>query len=116
MGNQFTIKKIEIKRTNRADRKGERNPWSPKLYLFIGNESIIENVINRRTRPYTEYKKQVLPKVMDSIRETDPDLYDKLKNVQWAWDRYNGCSVCPCSPGFYAKNRKNEFVDIFVTI
>ena len=108
------IKEIKIKRY--AKRQGEKKQSCPKMYLFINDETVIENLINRRNRPYNEYKKLIIPKVMESISKTDPDLFQRLKDVKWGWDRYCGCSVCPCSPGFIGEGAYHEPTDIYVTI
>lgn len=111
----FNIQKVEIRNTNLMSRRGERNSMAPKMYIFIKDESLIDNLMNRRDRPYNEYKKHIIPKVMKVIQTQDPALYDKLKDSKWSWDKYNGCTMCPCSPGFVVKG-KYETVDIFVSI
>lgn len=98
-----------------SGRYGERNRLSPKMYIQINNESIIDNLRNRRTRPYADYKKHLLPKALEIIREQDPALYERMKDAKWSWDKHCGCTVCPCSPGFVAKNI-NQPVDIWVKI
>ena len=108
------IKKIEINRY--AKRQGEKKQSCPKMYIFIQDESVMENLLNRRTRPYNEYKKTIIPKVLDSISKTDPDLFERIKNLKWGWDRYCGCSMCPCSPGFIGEGEYYESTDIYVTI
>ena len=108
------IKEIKINRY--AKRQGEKKQSSPKMYLFINNETVIENLINRRNRPYNEYKKLIIPKVMESISKTDPELFERIKDVKWGWDRHCGCSMCPCSPGFIGEGAYHEPTDIYVTI
>lgn len=111
----FNVQDVEIRKTSLITRKGERNPMAPKMYISIKRESLVENLLNRRNRPYSEYKKHIIPKVMEVIQTQDPALYDKLKDSKWSWDKNNGCSMCPCSPGFVVKGI-NETVDIFVDI
>ena len=83
-----------------------REKWNGKsrVYIFPKGENLVENLINRRTRPYTEYRKQVMPDVLEAMglpRDT------KVK-----WSRYAGCS-CPCSPGFIVPGWNQEvFVDV----
>jgi hypothetical protein len=108
------IKKIQINPNVR--RKGEKSPYAPKIYVHIENESILENLMNRRERTYTEYKKQVLPKVLETISQMDPDLFASIKDLKWGWDKNCGCSGCPCSPGFIGKGNIYLTTDIFVTI
>jgi hypothetical protein len=106
----------EIKINLNPRRQGEKKQTSPKMYLYINNESLVENLINRRNRPYNEYKKLIIPKVMESISKTHPELFARIKNVKWGWDRYCGCSMCPCSPGFIGEGAHYEPTDIYVTI
>lgn len=108
------IKEIKINRY--ARRRGEKKQSCPKMYIFIESESIMENLQNRRTRPYNEYKKTIIPKVLESISKTDPDLFGRIKDLKWGWDRYCGCSMCPCSPGFIGEGGYYESTDIYVTI
>jgi len=107
------VTKIQVREN--LKRGGEKNRLAPKLYINVKNETIFENLVNRRSRPFTEYKKHVIPKVMESLRDTNPRLYEKLKDAKWSWDKHCGCSVCPCSPGFIAKE-VIEFVDIWAEI
>lgn len=107
------IKEIKIQRYSR--RRGEKKQSCPKMYIFIQDESVMENLLNRRTRPYNEYKKTIIPKVLESISKTDPDLFERIKDLKWGWDRYCGCS-CPCSPGFIGEGGYYESTDIYVTI
>ncbi len=107
------IQKITVRSAEK--RSGEKNRLSPKLYIWVKNETILENLVNRRNRPFTEYKKHVIPKVMESLMHTHPHLHDRLKNAKWGWDKHCGCSMCPCSPGFIAKDII-EMVDIHVEI
>ena len=83
-----------------------REKWNGKsrVYIFPKGENLVENLINRRTRPYTEYRKQVMPDVLEAMglpRDT------KVK-----WSRYAGCS-CPCSPRFIVPGYGKEvFVEV----
>ena len=81
-------------------RFGEPKKLHHKIYIWIGKESIIENLFNRRNRPYEDYKKFVIPKIMEHLRMNNPDKYELLKDAKWSWNQNCGCSMCPCSPGF----------------
>lgn len=111
----MTPKKIEVRPVSVKSRQGERNWMAPKIYVHHSNETIIENLQNRRSRPYTTYKKELLPVVMEHIKHSHPHLHDRLKNATWSWDKYCGCSMCPCSPGFVAKGIYEQ-VDIWVDL
>jgi hypothetical protein len=81
-------------------RKGEPHRHKNKMYIFPQGETLIENLENRRNRPYNVYKKEVIPVVMELIKKEYPDYYEELKDTKWGWNQKCGCSMCPCSPGF----------------
>ena len=84
---------IDIRR-RRSSVPGERGnpPVKTRIYVSHADESIMEHLSNRHNRPYTLYRKEILPHIR---REMDiPD------DVKIRWNRYAGCSMCPCSPGF----------------
>jgi len=101
--------KIEnVKVINHSDKT---KSWGPdahgKIYFGIKDESLIDNLYNRRTRPYNEFRK-MLPDVLKAAGlDIDP------KNFRWS--QKAGCG-CGCSPGFvdkeYRMMRKNIYVDI----
>ena len=72
-----------------------------RVYVNIKGESILDNLMNRRERPYNVFKKEVMPKVMDHLEAT---LGIDRKNFKVSWSQYAGCS-CPCSPGFILKSQ-----------
>ena len=55
-----------------------------RVYVWPRGESILENLCNRRSRPYTEYRKLLAGK----------SFMEKAR-----WSQKAGCS-CGCSPGF----------------
>jgi hypothetical protein len=89
----FSIEK-EYSRTNEPHR------YKNKMYVFVANETLLDNIQNRRNRPYNIYKKEVIPVVMEKLKKKYPDYYEQLKDTKWSWNRKCGCSMCPCSPGF----------------
>ena len=76
-----------------------------RIYVFPTGESVMENLVNRRARPHSVYRKEVLPKLFAQLGW---DAGTKVK-----WSQYAGCS-CPCSPGFIVDSvyGKNVFVDV----
>jgi hypothetical protein len=88
--------------------KGWRKP--SRIYIWPKGETIMDNLNNRRQRPYTVYRKEVLPGVLAS-------LGIKIEDAQLRWSRYAGCS-CPCSPGFILDGYYSELngKDILVTL
>lgn len=63
---------------------------APRMYVDVADETILDNLMNRRRRPYNEYKRMIrmsgLPTVIDLTK--------------LSWSQKAGCSMCPCSPGF----------------
>lgn len=110
------IKNIRIE--HEKNRKGEPKRTHHKIYLFIENETLFENLMNRRNRPYNTYRKEVLPVVLERVKETDPVTYNLIKDAKWGWDKNCGCSMCPCSPGFISdiNGGYSNHRTIFVTI
>lgn len=77
-----------------------------RIYVWPQGETLIENLENRRTRPKTYYRKEVLPKVFEML--------NMPSDTKVRWSQYAGCK-CPCSPGFIIES--GDFSrDIFVTI
>lgn len=68
----------------------------PVIYFWPSKESVLENLENRRNRPYKEWKK-LIPEVLKQLNIVDP-------GYKWTWNQYAGCSMCPCSPGFVPSN------------
>ena len=76
-----------------------------RIYVHPQGETLMENLYNRKARPHSIYRKEVLPKLFTQLGWTPST---KVK-----WSQYAGCS-CPCSPGFIVENTYGR--DIFVDI
>lgn len=63
-----------------------------RIYIWPSNETISENLINRRSRPHEEWRMTIIPEL---IKRGFID-----KDTKMTWDRFAGCTMCPCSPGF----------------
>lgn len=87
----------------------DRDRTKSRLHVFIEGESILENLENRRSRPYTEFKKLLAP------------IFKMLGVAKARWSQKAGCS-CGCSPGFILDrlvmiNPDDQAAsDVFVTI
>ena len=89
---------------------------APRLYVST-NDSILQNLEDRRRRPYTLWKK-LLPSAVASVG-LDLDM------TPLRWSQYAGCS-CACSPGFILPRqsivispdaeRGMPFFDVVVTL
>jgi hypothetical protein len=89
---------VEI--TENHHRGGGRAGQRGVIYIWQKDESIADNLIYRRVRPYTVWRKQVLPLLVEK--------YPRLANFKFAWSQRAGCS-CPCSPGFIVMPKKGSF-------
>ena len=67
-----------------------------RIYFWPGKETVMENLVNRRSRPYNEFRK-LMPQVFAKLRDEGVLSADVTPKVRWS--QYAGCS-CPCSPGF----------------
>ena len=93
--------------TMRVNTVKSKNMHTPKtrIYIFQKDETIIENLQKRTVRPYTSYKKEVIPEILKSL---NLPAETKVK-----WSQKAGCS-CNCSPGFIVEGDYSK--DVFVTI
>jgi len=76
-----------------------------RVYIFPKGETIWQNLENRRQRPHTTFRKEVMPAVLAEM--------GLPANTKIRWSQYAGCS-CPCSPGFIIDDvhGKTVFVDV----
>jgi hypothetical protein len=96
-----TTPTIEARRSPRRwPRDGnERREFDSKsrIYFWPTGESILDNLTNRRSRPYELYR-ELIPQVFDQLGlQFTPALKAR-------WSQRAGCS-CPCSPGFILPRR-----------
>ena len=100
---KFEIVKVNVSSETSRDRKDEPYRWSNKMYIWPEGESVLDNLFNRHNRPSKVWKDEIIPAILEKIKEQYPAEYEQLKNENWAWRQKCGCS-CPCSPGFVGKN------------
>ena len=84
-------------------RRAKLGQKKSRMYFFLRGEGLFENLLNRRFRPHVEYRKIA------------GDIFEQLgldPKMKFHWDRYAGCAMCPCSPGFVLEGDFNH--DIFV--
>jgi len=111
------------------DQYVQRAQKSARVYVDVPNETILENLMNRRNRPFTEYKKHIMPAVLEMLPAMISHIADndgvnvsrvsKLDGLKARWSQRAGCSMCPCSPGFIVDGIKAEWyqeVDIWVSV
>lgn len=98
------IKEIRIDYAKRA--KGIPNHGGKtKVYIFVKDESVMENFVNRHNRPVNFYRKEIIPQVLEKL--------GLPVETKVSWRQRCGCT-CPCSPGFLIDNHYNK--EVFVTI
>lgn len=75
------------------------------VYVWTKDETVLENLENRRQRPYTIYKKEIMPEV---LRQMGLKSFTKIR-----WSQKAGCP-CGCSPAFLVDG---DFgTDVHVTV
>jgi hypothetical protein len=87
---------------------GERPLSKVRLFIETKGEGILDNLVNRHSRPFNIYRKLVLPPVLEKL---------KLAGTKVSWNQKAGCS-CGCSPGYILDIHpvKTGFEAIWVTI
>lgn len=88
---------------SREMKKAKAGRKKTRMYFDPVGENVIENLVARRFRPHNEYRK-VAGDIFEKIG-LDPEM-------KFHWDRYAGCAMCPCSPGFVLEGDFNH--DIWV--
>ena len=103
------IKKITLRPKSGSSSKRNATDFyhRPRIYVWPEGESIIDNLENRHERPYSIYKKEVLPQLFRALGLKGDD-------IKVGWSQKAGCS-CPCSPGFIVKSNAVPW-DIHVTV
>lgn len=86
MDNELFITKLNV--------QDNRDSCKTTLHFFLEGENILENLKNRRCRPYTTYR--------TLFSEIEKRLGLK-EHIQASWSQYAGCK-CGCSPAFIIKN------------
>lgn len=61
----------------------------PRMYVDVPNETILDDLVNRASRPYTAWRK-ILKQAFAQLG---------FDETRINWSQRAGCS-CPCSPGF----------------
>lgn len=99
---KFTIKSVKATMEQYYKRKGEPYRSYNKAYIWVSRESVMDNLINRHSRPHKFYRDNVLPEILKQVVVQNPELQVSTNVKDWAWRSRCGCK-CPCSPGFIQK-------------
>jgi hypothetical protein len=100
---KFTIKSVKAEQEYYSSRKGEPYRDCNKAYIWASGESVLDNLMNRYSRPHKFYQKEVLPSILAEVKEKYPDFQLSVDAKDWGWRQKCGCRMCGCSPGFIQK-------------
>ena len=82
-----------------------------RIYIWVEDESLMDNLMNRHDRPHKMYREQILPEVFEQLG------WPADTTVKWS--QYAGCP-CSCSPGFIVQKKigseYGHFYDVHVDI
>ena len=101
----MTIKTSNIEINNRDNAPYKEWIKQTRIYVWPQGESIMQNLMNRKRREHTVYKKEVIPGVLEAM--------GLPADTKVRWSQYAGCS-CPCSPGFIVDGDSRR--DVHVTV
>lgn len=110
---KIEIVKLDVRWESDKKRKGEPYRYANKLYIWPEGETMMENLYNRSNRPSKVWKEEVIPVVMEAVKEQFPEEYKILQNEKWGWRQKCGCS-CPCSPGFVGRHSWNRTISVSI--
>ena len=86
----ITVNAYDETRYSRGETWRERTKKS-RLYVSPKGEGMMANFVNRHHRPNVEWAKLVRAEVLPALG---------IDGKGMRWNRYAGCGMCPCSPGF----------------
>jgi hypothetical protein len=105
-----TVSKVTVRNRSHRERKNRG-----VIYVSIQGETIIQNIVERKCRPHTEYRK-MMPQAIEILKAQGFINEDvKAEDVKLSWSQYAGCS-CPCSPGFIVTSHHLHRKDVWMTI
>ena len=103
---------IEIVKSEVRDNSYREPNQRGRIYFFIERESILNNLMDRRSRPYKEFRKKISDALQYAgVSKENADLVAQKA----AWSQKAGCS-CGCSPGFIDKTVILHGKSTFITI
>ena len=101
---------MKILKIKTLKKYGERPLTKVRMFIHWKNESVMDSLYRRQLGPHRFYRTLILP---DALRKLNLPVETKAK-----WNKYAGCSACPCSPGFLLDLHPDEvgYEAIYVTI
>ncbi len=88
----------------------EKKRSTAHCYIFPQGESIVENLMNRRSRPHLEWKK-LMPQILEKAGFSQKEI----KEIKPSWSQKCGCA-CGCSPGFRLHGASTRKGDVFADV
>lgn len=79
----------------------------PRIYVSPEGESLYDNLMSRRQRPSTMYRKLAVAAALRAL--------GLPADTKVTWSHYAGCTMCPCSPGFIVEAACTH-EDVYCTI
>lgn len=79
----------------------EASKINERIEINNNYSSVTDNSIKPKGR-LSEKGEKTLDKIRQKLNEVFKDCH-----IQFKWDKYCGCSICPCSPGFRIKINKD---------
>lgn len=86
---RFRVTRVRARK--RSWQEQRRSPYS-RVYIHPVGENVWNQLFNRHARPYTVWRKHVMPRVLKKL--------GLPADTKFRWSKHAGCSMCPCSPGF----------------
>jgi|MudIll2142460700_1097286.scaffolds.fasta_scaffold00031_34 hypothetical protein len=96
------ISKLRVDDSHRAGGAEQTS----RLFVWIDNEKVLDNLHDRYKRPWQLWKAEVLPQVFKRLKLP--------RDTLTKWSQTAGCS-CGCSPGFIVYDGKNQDYHVFVS-
>ena len=104
---------MHIKSVKLVEMDSPKQKYS-RVYIWPEGESLLENIMNRRSRP-TKLYRDILP----GLREYLVANYGAYSGMSFRWNQKAGCT-CGCSPGFVldcgVRNKNHYYSDVHVTV
>ena len=77
-----------------------------RIYVWPEGETILDNLRNRRMRPYNAFRKKIIPNVLTHMGWP--------ADTKVRWSQKAGCR-CGCSPGFIVDDFSRQSVHVTIT-
>lgn len=112
----MALKILKVSSRRRPYKSGQHSysKSHTRLYFFPRGESVMDNLRNRRGRPYNDWR-TLIPAVLAKLSKVGGDVEPFMKPDKVSWSQRAGCS-CPCSPGFIVIGPCFKDFDIYVDI